>query len=62
LKYKGVEGKVRYNKDLKMFVGELHHIDDFIVFKGSTLKSAELNFKNAVETYLCSLSKKGKTQ
>ena len=54
MKYKGVEGQMRYNKDLRMFVGELRHVNDFVIFKGSTPKKAEQDFHRVVEAYLSS--------
>lgn len=52
LKYKGVEGVYRYNKELKTFVGELKNTKFLVVFKGGSMKGLESSFRKSVDRYL----------
>lgn len=49
LKYKGIVGTYHYNKEMKMFVGEVRGNFPFYVFKGSTLKALERDFHNIID-------------
>lgn len=57
MKYKGIEGQYHYNKDMKMFVGELKNTTYLVTFTGSSPKDIQQSFKSAVESYLYSLKK-----
>lgn len=49
LKYKGVQGTYHYNREMKMFVGEVRGNFPFCVFKGRTLKALIREFHNTVD-------------
>lgn len=49
LKYKGVQGTYHYNKELKMFVGEIRKVNGIVTFRGRTLKEVKKSFQNTVD-------------
>jgi len=58
LKYRGIEGEVHFNKDMRKFVGELKNTKYLVTFSGRSLNEVVNNFHKSVESYQNTLNKK----
>jgi predicted HicB family RNase H-like nuclease len=61
LEHKGYNGSVLYSAEDKMLHGRVLGIRDTISFGGTTVRSLEKNFKDAVDEYLRLCEETGKT-
>ena len=52
MNYKGYIGKVEFDDEQHIFVGEVINTRTVITFQGSSVKELEEEFKNSVEDYL----------
>lgn len=61
IEYKDYIGSVRYSAEDEVFHGKLQGIRDLITYEGTTVTSLKQGFREAVDDYLASCKKRGKT-
>ena len=59
--YKGYIATVHYSDEDKVFFGKIHGINDLVTFEGDTAKSLSNEFHKAVDDYLKTCKKLGKS-
>ncbi|HXB41607.1 MAG TPA: type II toxin-antitoxin system HicB family antitoxin [Bacteroidia bacterium] len=59
--YKGYIATVHYSDEDRVFFGKIHGINDLVTFEGNTAKSLSTEFHNAVDDYLKTCKKIGKS-
>lgn len=52
MKYKGYQGTVTYDDEVKIFHGEVIGLKDVITFQGTSVKELEQAFKDSIDDYL----------
>ena len=52
IEHKGYIGSVEYSAEDKCFFGKLEMIDDLVTFEATNADDLEINFKDAVDSYL----------
>lgn len=60
MKYKGYIGEFTYDEDLDLFEGSISNIEDIVLFRGKSIESLRLAFKDAVNEYIDWCKKMGK--
>ena len=50
--YKGYEGSFSYDEDLDLFEGSISNIKTLIIFKGKSVDSTIVAFKDSINEYL----------
>lgn len=60
LEYKGYHTIIRWSEDDKQLYGKIENIDDFVNFEIHDIRSAEAEFRSAVEYYLAFCREFGK--
>ena len=58
LKYMGLSGTMKYNTEMKVFVGELKNTDYLVTYTGKSVNDLTNNFRKAVDSYQDSKNKK----
>ncbi|MDZ7608968.1 MAG: hypothetical protein U5K79_26100 [Cyclobacteriaceae bacterium] len=61
LEYKGYTGSIEYSQEDDLLYGEVLGIRGQISFEGKTGKLLEVDFKEAIETYLADCKEEGVT-
>lgn len=52
MKYKGYQGRVVYDDEVKIFHGEIIGLRDVITFQGTSVEELEQAFKDSIDEYL----------
>jgi predicted HicB family RNase H-like nuclease len=60
LKYGGYEGSVLFSAEDKLLHGKILGIRDLVSYEGTTVRSLEKNFREAVDDYLLFCKQEGK--
>jgi len=61
LEYKGYTGSIEYSKEDDLLYGKVLGIQGLISFEGKTGKELEIDFKEAIDTYLADCKNDGVT-
>lgn len=61
MNYKGYAGKIEYDNDEKKFFGTIVGINDLVMFEGESVDELNASFKEAVDDYLETCKKLGKS-
>lgn len=61
LTYKKYYGSIEFSLEDSILFGEIQSIDDVILYEGQTLKEPGVSFEEAVEDYLITCEKTGKS-
>ena len=60
LTYKGYRASIAYDKDDKIFVGEVFGVSDSLNFHGKSVSELEESFRDCIDNYLDNCAKIGK--
>lgn len=52
MKYRGYQGTVTYDEEVKIFHGEVIGLKDMITFQGTSVEELEQAFKDSIDDYL----------
>jgi predicted HicB family RNase H-like nuclease len=61
MEHKGYIGSVRYSAEDEVLHGKLQGIRDLVTYEGTDVASLKRSFREAVEDYLATCKKRGKT-
>lgn len=61
MEYKGYIGSIRFDAEDEMFYGKIEAINDLILFQGESVKELKTAFHEAVDDYLETCEKMGRT-